>query len=141
MRFFGNVFAWLVAVGVAYIFASTFSTQFVLATNVGNVPFGMRVASTLRDIQGTTLYAIVIALGFLVAFIIASLLKAVLPFLSAVAYPIAGGAAIATALGLMFLQFGQVPVSGAVYMPGFIFQIVAGAIGGLAFEMLRPKTA
>ncbi|MCI5046544.1 MAG: hypothetical protein MRY59_03495 [Aquisalinus sp.] len=143
MRFFGNVFAWLMAALLGYIFASTFSTHFVLqdlAALGAPITLEQRVSTSWADILGTWQYGIVISAAFALAFFVASLVKAVIPFLARIAYPVAGAAAIYTALSLMEAQFGTVPIGGARSDLGFLFQVFAGGLGGLAFEALRPKT-
>ncbi|WP_306251835.1 hypothetical protein [Parvularcula sp. IMCC14364] len=142
MRFFGNMFAWLIAGGIGYVLASSFSTQFVLqdlAALGAPITVEQRVSSTWSDILGAWQYFVVVLAAFAVGFFIASLVKAYIPFLARVAYPVAGAAAIAAALSLMKINFGIIPVIGAQTDLGFLFQVFAGGLGGLAFEALRPK--
>jgi len=128
----------------AYLLGSIFNTQFVIgAHTLGGEPlstgFGDRLNMTLADIIGTALYLVIIAIGFAIAFIIASLLKRVLPALASVAYPIAGAAAIGVALGLMYMNFQTVPISGARSTVGFLAQMLAGAFGGWVFGKLQGE--
>lgn len=141
MRFFGNLWAWALASIVGYVCGSIFSTQFVLSglSQFTDITLQDRINSSMTDLVQMNMYLMVIAIGFAIAFFVASLVKAVLPFLSAIAYPVAGAAAIWLALTLMFMQFDVVPIIGAQSTMGFIFQLLAGAIGGLTFEFFRPK--
>ncbi len=142
MHFLRNVFAWALASGFGYVMASAFSTHFVLADLAAlgaPIDLGQRLSATWADIQGTFAYGFVIAIGFAVAFFVASLVKAMLPMLAPVAYPIAGAAAVFAALSLIIMQVEQMPLSGARSDIGYLFQIFAGALGGFAFELLRPK--
>ncbi len=144
MRFGGIVISWLVAAVVGYACASaasTFITLNQLASLGAEVSLSTRLSSTWADILGLTSYLMVIAIGFLAAFYIASLVKAFIPVLAPIAYPIAGAGAIMTALELMKWQFDIYPIAGAQDPIGYWMQIAAGAIGGLVFELLRPKTA
>ncbi len=142
MGFFRNVFAWVLAAMLGYLAASTFSTHFVLADLAAlgaPITIQQRISTTLSDLLGTYQYLAVILLGYAVAFFVASLVKAMLPMLGRIAYPVAGAFAIWAALSLMEWQYGTVPIGGGRSDIGFLFQILAGGIGGLAFEVLRPK--
>ncbi|NHK28303.1 hypothetical protein FF098_010335 [Parvularcula flava] len=144
MRFFGNIFAWVLASAIAYAFASIFQTQMVLAqlADLGaTITFDTRLETTLSDLAGLWLYSIVIATGFAIGFFVASLVKALLPFLSPIAYIVAGVASLALALFLMevFVPGNEIPISSAQRTTGYILQLVAAGIGGLVFELARPK--
>ncbi|WP_051882012.1 hypothetical protein [Parvularcula oceani] len=142
MRFFGIVTAWLAASLAAYLLGSAASTQVTLAgiEALGrDVPLGVNLRTVLHDLGAMISYFAVIALGFAIAFYIASLVAAALPRLSPIAYPAAGGAAIATALALMTWRYGVTPILGAQEAYGFWLQVGAGVLGGLVFELFRPK--
>ena len=125
---------------VAYVIGSIASSQFVLSHHMEvfdvAVTSSERLAMTLYDVTHMWLYFAIIVIGFLIAFPIASLLKGLLPGLAGIAYPLAGAAAIGAALGLMFMAFGIVPISGARSSLGFAFQLLAGGIGGYVFARL-----
>lgn len=127
----------------AYILANIFNSQFVI--NAHNVPvsFADRFNMTMFDLSNMYLYLVIILVSFLIAFGIAALLKRFLPKLSTVAYPIAGAAAIATALGLMYITFQTVPISGARSTLGFLSQVLAGGVGGWVYGKIltRQKAA
>lgn len=146
MRLMGLFFAWLAASVAAYVLAAIASHQVVLSgvDAYKDVPLALNVRTTLDAIVAQpigTQYLAVIAIGFLVAFYIANLVKAALPVLSRIAYPTAGAAAIVTALVIMRAQFDIVPILGAQSTYGFWLQIAAGVIGGIVFEIARPKDA
>ena len=144
MRTLGLFFAWALSAIVAYVLAAIASQQVVLA-GVGaykDVSLSENVQTTLAAIVAQpigTLYVLVIAVGFLIAFYVADLIKAVLPRLSGIAYPTAGAVAIVVALVLMRAQYDIVPILGAQSTYGFWLQVLAGVIGGVVFEILRPK--
>lgn len=142
MRAAGNLFAWLVASGIAYVAAAALSQLIVLnglAELGAPVSAMVRLRSTLDAIIGTPLFLIVIGIGFALAFFVASLIKAALPVLAGIAYPVAGGAAMVAILELMRLQFEVYPILGAQEPLGYALQVLAGALGGVAFELTRPK--
>ncbi len=142
MHFLRNVFAWALASGFGYVMASAFSTHFVLADLAAlgaPIELAQRFSATWADIQGTFAYGIMIEIGFAIAFFVASLAKAMLPMLASVAYPIAGATAVFVTLSLIVILVEQMPLSGARSDIGYMFQIFAGALGGFAFELFRPK--
>ena len=134
--------AWLLSGIVCYVFAALFSQLVVL---VGLMQLGLKISiadnlfSLLHAVLNMVPYLIVILIGFAVAFGVAWGVKNLAKTLSEFAYPIAGAAAMGTALGLMYLQFGVFPILGAQETYGLILQILAGALGGFAFERIRPK--
>ena len=131
--FFGFVAAALTAYGAG----SVLNTQFVIGAHGVPVSLGDRLNMTAFDVSNMTLYLIIIAFGFALAFIIAAILKRFLPGLAAIAYPLAGAVAIGTALGLMYMNFQTVPISGARSTFGFLAQMLAGALGGWVFHTLN----
>lgn len=128
-----NLVALSFAAAVTYILGAVFSTIFVLAANPYDVPLKFYVTTAISDIKGLTLYFVIIFIGFIIAFPIAAVIRKALPKLASIGYPLAGATAIAVALGLMYVQFETVPISGARGLFGFACQMFAGAIGGLTF--------
>ncbi|WP_108811179.1 hypothetical protein [Sphingorhabdus sp. Alg231-15] len=118
---------------ITYIVGTTVNSQFVMNAHGVPVTWGDRLNMTLFDISNMLLYFVIIALSFLIAFAIAALLKRLLPNLANIAYPIAGAAAIGAALGLMYMMFQTVPISGARSTLGFLSQMAAGGLGGWIF--------
>lgn len=130
LRFLLGLFAGGIA---AYILGTVLNSQFVMNAHPAPVSFGDRFNMTMFDISNMGLYLIIILIAFLIAFLIAAALKRSLPNLSGIAYPIAGAAGIGMALGLMYIMFQTVPISGARSALGFLSQMVAGAFGGWVF--------
>ena len=122
-----------------YILGSIVNSQFVMNAHRVPVAWGDRLNMTMFDISSMLLYFVIIAVSFLIAFVIAALLKRFLPNLANIAYPIAGAAAIGAALGLMYLMFQTVPISGARSPFGFLAQMVAGGIGGWVFGRIAVR--
>jgi len=133
----------LLAGGVAaYLLGSILNSQFVINAHSVPVSFGDRFNMTMFDISNMVLYLAIILVAFAIAFLIAALLKRFLPKLSGIAYPIAGAAGIGVALGLMYIMFQTVPISGARSAFGFLSQMLAGAVGGWVFgKILTRDTA
>ncbi|MBB4658432.1 hypothetical protein [Parvularcula dongshanensis] len=143
MRFLGTIVAWLAASVIAYVLASIASTQVVLSgvESVGrDVPLNVNIDTTVADIAGLRSYFVVILIGFAIAFFVANLVAAMLPALAPIAYPVGGGMAVAVALFIMKSRYGVMPILGAQTELGLWLQIAAGVLGGLAFELFRPRT-
>ena len=144
MRLLGLVFAWALSSLVAYVLAAAASQQVVLAgvRRYEAVSLSENLRTTLEAVVAQpigTLYLLVIAIGFLVAFYVANLVKAVVPALSGIAYPTAGAVAIVAALVVMRARYDIVPILGAQETYGFWLQILAGVVGGVVFELVRPE--
>lgn len=140
MKSFRIVPIWLAAVIITTLGMSVVHS---LMVQQGLIDLGITIPSDLRlitigqDFLGLlpTLGAIV-ALGFAIAFFIASKLYRFAPPL---AYPLAGAVAIAAALGLMKLQFSMSPIAGARTTEGLVLMILTGAIGGIIFARLKKS--
>ncbi len=129
----------IAAILTAYLIGTILNAQFVIAAH--NVPVSLadRWNMTAFDVSNMLLYLMVIGIGFLIAFLIAAVLKRFLPMLAAIAYPLAGAVAIGAALGLMYIQFQTVPISGARSGFGFFAQMLAGAVGGWVFGQIIAR--
>lgn len=135
-----RIVRWIAALPLAalatYLVAVVLNSQFVMAAHNVSISLGDRLNMTAFDVSNMWLYLIIIAIALLLGFSIAALVKKFLPGLSRYAYPVAGAAAIGATLGLMYLQFQTVPISGARSALGFASQVLAGAIGGWVFARL-----
>lgn len=131
----------LLAVIFAFILASLFHSQFVMAelTSVGiNISFNDRLSMSLDDLIGLyPTYGLVIALSLLIAFIITTLLLKFIKLPSSSLYFIGGGVGVATALLAMHPLLDTSLIAGARSTFGFICQSLAGAMGGWTFNHLR----
>lgn len=133
----------LIGALVTYVFGTSINSQFVMNAHSIPVALSDRFNMTMFDISNMLPYFVIIAVSFLFAFLIAAILKRFLPNLAAIAYPIAGAAAMGTALGLMYIMFQTIPISGARSILGFLAQMLAGGLGGWVFGRIanRSKTA
>ncbi|WP_293748987.1 hypothetical protein [uncultured Paraglaciecola sp.] len=131
----------LIATIFAFVLASLFHSQFVMAelTSVGvTISFVDRLSMSLDDLIGLyPRYGVVIAVSFLVAFCISALLLKRFKFPSSVVYFIGGGFGVATALVAMHPILDITLIAGARSTLGFISQSLAGAMGGWVFSHLR----
>ena len=137
---FGWIIALLIGALGAYVVAVIANAQFVIGAHGVPVSFGDRLNMTAFDVSNMGLYYVIIVVALLLGFGIAALVKRFLPSLSGVAYPVAGAAALAMVLGLMYLQFQTIPISGARSTLGFASQVIAGGIGGWIFAGLWGRT-
>ena len=135
--------AYLAAVVVGFVAASLLHSQLVLAglSGIGaRIGWMDRLRMTLGDVVGLApTYGTIFGLALLAGFAVAWAVKRWLKPLAPIAYPVAGAAAIATALGLMRLQFEMTPLASARGLPGFLAHCGAGALAGIVFARLRPR--
>ncbi len=136
MRFVRWIGALIAGALATYVLAVIANAQFVMSAHGVPVSFSDRLNMTAFDVSNMGLYLVIILVALLLGFLIAALVKRFVPSLSAVAYPIAGAAAIGATLGLMYMQFQTVPISGARSAMGFLSQVIAGGIGGWVFAKL-----
>jgi len=140
-----TLLAYIAAVVTTAVLGSVAHTHFVLAelSRLGvEISMPIRIETVFHDIvnMGLNLFAVVVAAGFLVAFVIAAvIIRFVVPGWRMFGYPLAGAVAMGTALTLMSLQFnGATPIAGARSDLGFAMQCLAGAMGGLVFALIAP---
>lgn len=141
MRFVRWITALLVAALCTYVLAVVANSQFVMAAHNVPISFGDRLNMTAFDVSNMLLYFVIILVAFLLGFLIAALVKRFFPGLSRFAFPVAGAAAIAATLGLMYMQFQTVPISGARSTFGFLSQVLAGGVGGWIFAKIAATSA
>ncbi|MEM7781279.1 MAG: hypothetical protein AAF697_12895 [Pseudomonadota bacterium] len=133
--------ALITAAIATYVVAVVLNAQFVIAGHGVPVSFGDRLNMTAFDVSNMGLYLVIILVALLLGFVIAALVKKLLPVLARVAYPVGGAAAIALTLGLMYVVFQTVPISGARSAMGFASQVLAGGIGGWVFAKAMGRFA
>jgi hypothetical protein len=142
--------AFVAAAMVAYVAAVAFISENVISEQiaVGGVytvqqeleAFGLNLIGLAA--RG---YGPVLAIGLLLAFVAAAMIKRVLRPLAPIVYPVAGAAAVLSVLLLIDRFMAPPGIGGAI--PGarssleIGLQSLAGALGGIAFELLRPRRA
>jgi hypothetical protein len=135
--------AFPLAVATTFVGTSVVHTEFVLAglASIGAAaPIDVNLATVIEDVGGLApTLAPVIGIALALGFVVAAGLKHVLKPLAAVAYPIAGFAAMATALYAMKLSYHTTPLAGARSEAGFVLICAAGTLGGWVFAALAQK--
>lgn len=139
-----TIFAFALAVAVAYALSTLFYTQQVIAkmAAIGAVySTAQKVDMAAQNFTGLWQMAPVIAFAFLIAFPVAFLLKRALTPLAPVAYPLAGAAAMLCMLAAIegLLGGGAGVMAGARGPVGLALQALAGCLGGAAFAFKRPR--
>jgi len=144
MRYLRVFAAFLLAVIVTYAAASTFYTQQVLAQQAafgaGYTPVQQGQAYLENLIGLAPAFGAVIAIALAVGFVVAALVKRVVRPLARIAYPVAGAAAVFTAIYLIenFAGGGGVgAIGGARDGVGMALQALAGLAGGTVFAVTR----
>lgn len=138
-RIFRTLTGFVAALLTAYILGACLNSQFVIAGHGVPVSLCDRINMTVFDLSNMTLYLGVLSISLAIGFLIAGILKRFLPAFASIAYPLSGAVAIGVTLGLMYLQFQTIPISGARNLPGFVAQMIAGAIGGYVFSVSRGR--
>ena len=138
------VLAFVAAVVLTFVAASSFHTHFVMQQLVragADVPMADGARTMFGDMVGLApAFGTIVAITLLLGFLIAALVKRWLPSLAGIAYPVAGGAAMAAMLAIMRAVFGMTPIAGARGWDGWIAICLAGVLGGWLFARLtRPK--
>lgn len=131
----------LLAVLVTTLIGTLIQTQINLAA-LGSIGVAVdaptRLATTGADLLGfTPMFGPIVAVGFLIAFLIAALMGRWWPQGKALLYPLAGFAAIITAMLLMAAIFKLTPVAAARSTFGLIALSLSGALGGWTFAALQ----
>ncbi len=106
-----------------------------------NIGFGEYVSMYIDDVTGLGLvYAIVNAIGFLIAFGVAAGVHRLTGLSRGFVFGIAGGVSVAVALiAIQELLFGVQLIAGARALPGFIAQVLVGLLAGYVFAKATPS--
>jgi hypothetical protein len=134
--------AFLPATVLTYSLATVAHTQQVLV-RLSDMGVSLSAADCLSvvvgDWLGMYLYLMVIAVGLLLAFTIAALLPVKAPYCGMPMYALAGALAMLVIL-LSMREFASLtPIAGARGGVGLFLQCLAGAFGGMCFDLLRCR--
>ncbi len=143
MKIIRALIAFLLAVAVTYVLATSFYTQQVIAkmTAIGaDYSSSQQLDTYLSNFVGLWQLGAMIAVAFAIAFLIAFVAKHVLKPLAPVAYPVAGAAAMLSLLVAIeqVLGGGAGVMGGASDGLGLALQALAGFAGGAVFAFSRP---
>ncbi len=134
---------WAAAALVATLLASIAHSLFVQAAlaDLGvALPLGVRTTTMVRDLLGLApTLGLVLAGSLGAGFAVAWLVSRARPGLAALAWPLAGWAAVAAALLAMRLWFGFSPLAGARTTAGFVAISLSGLAGGLVFAWVLAR--
>ena len=136
--------AFVVAVAVSAVLASLLSTHFVLRALLDldvRIGFGDRLYAYGHDVASMApLFAVIVAVGYLIAFPTAALATRWLARRTWV-YTAAGATAVVAALMSMEALLAIMPIAGARHWGGLVAQGLAGAAGGSLFAALSRRAA
>lgn len=140
MRVLKVIAAWLAAVAATTALGSVVQTQFNLAELQAlgvPVPAAVRLHTTGLDLAGFgPPFAALVAIGFMVAFLVTALLRRWLTRGRGALYALAGAAAVSAMLAIMIVLFELVPIAAARGATGFTALALCGATGGWLFARL-----
>jgi hypothetical protein len=145
------ILAYLVASAVTFFAASAAHTQMILnelAAMGAPVDMALRLSQSLADMSGLLasgsppgIFAIIIALGLVIAFPLAGLVARLAPGLRWFVFMVAGAVAMFVIFTALKSALGTVGLFGARGAMGLALQMGAGALGGLVFALLKPRGA
>jgi hypothetical protein len=158
VRFGLFMFQLIVATLVTFLIASALHTQSVLSglISVGaEIPLALRIKTVFVDFAGLLpTYGVIVFVGMLIAMSVALLIANKLQSTSSKQenssqssfktsqlwlFALAGAVAIFTLLSAMHPILDVSIIAGARGISGLLTQSIAGAIGGLAFALVRYK--
>ncbi|MGE0408166.1 MAG: hypothetical protein AB7P23_02760 [Amphiplicatus sp.] len=137
--------AFVAAAAVAYVAAVVFFTQQVIAKQAAvgaRYTLSQQAETYLANFTGLGLYGAVLTTGLLIGFLVGALARRFVRPLARIAYPLAGAAAVWTAITLIETRLGGGAgvIGGARDALGLALQCGAGALGGVVFAALRPHS-
>lgn len=139
------VLALVAGVVTAAVAGSVIQTQLNLARLAAlDTPISLatRLDTTLFDlVHFAPIYAIIVAMAFLVALLVASGLARAIGRGWQTLHLAGGFAAIATALGVMSLMLPVTAIAAARSTTGFILLCVGGALGGWVYALVLRQLA
>lgn len=143
--FFKTLGFFVLAVIAAAALSCFAATQFVLAElgSLGiEVPFSVRITTTIHDILGMGRVMVVVCFpALLIAFLVAAICTRILPGSRQIWFAFTGLVSILVAISIAESLMGMMPIAGARSMFGLIAQGLAGAVGGWFYAYLTMKSA
>ena len=135
----------IVAVLAAEVLGAIFQVQGTIWQQFSpqgiEIPMDTQLSWTRHDIVGLLpSYGLILAAGFLIAFLVGSLISMLMPGLRNVIFLLAGAAAVLTIFLLAKPVIWNVtPIYGARDTIPLILQCIAGAFGGFLFAVISRK--
>ncbi len=135
--------AWLSAIIVTSLLGSLIQSHRALgwiAALDGPVEWSDRFPVYIHDLFSFwPLWAALVALGFLIAFLVAGGLSRRWPAFRSVLFPVAGLCAIVTTLLIMDAMLPVTVIAAARDAFGVVTLALAGALGGWVYVLVRPQ--
>ena len=140
-----NMSSFLAAVIAAYVLGAIFISQgnisSVIALNF-DVSLAQRFEAALHDVTHMTgIYLPVIAVSYLVAMPVATIIIKYVPQHRMILYIAAGATGLMTIHIIMKLLFGISGIAATRSVIGMLAQAVAGGVGGYLFHLISIKPA
>ncbi len=146
MGILGHIGAFAASAAVTYTLSAIFYTQQVLAKQfaIGAVySLEQQASAYVQNFIGLApAFGVVLAIALLLGFIVSAIVKRIIRPLAPIAYPVAGAAAVFTAIWLIDNTLGKGgagAIGGARDALGLGLQCLAGFAGGVVFSLLRPR--
>lgn len=144
-RLINTMADWLFATAAATLIACWANSWRVMARLIDLgvvIPPPLRFQTMLRDAAGMApgvalVFGAALALGFAAA----AMVQRRLPVPHAIAYPLAGSAAIAATLALMKMAMAITPIAAARDGAGVAVMVAGGALAGMIFAWFRPPAS
>jgi hypothetical protein len=138
-----QVLGFLAALIFLNVVGAAVQTQFnighLLALGI-EVPFSMRISTTLQDIVYLQpLFGMIFGTGFLVAMIVGSYIAAWVKILPDLVFALAGFAAMSVTLFSLNAAFMITPIGAAREWDGFLSLCIVGALAGYAFSITLAR--
>lgn len=138
-----QVLGFLAALIFLNVVGAAVQTQFnighLLALGI-EVPFSMRISTTLQDIVYLQpLFGMIFGTGFLVAMIVGSYIAAWIKILPDLVFALAGFAAMGVTLFSLRAAFLITPIGAAREWDGFLSLCIVGALAGYAFSITLAR--
>lgn len=132
-RLLGFVLAVIVTATLSSI-VQTVRVHAELTAMGAEVPIAVRLSAIGHDLLGfAPTYAAIVAIGFLIAFAVAGLIRRYAQRLGPWLHALAGGAAVLTTLLLMQTVLGMSVIAGARGVLGIALFTLIGVLGGAVF--------
>lgn len=148
MRILRFLAAFIASAATTYVLASIFYTQRTLSVQAEAIGRNLYTPAQQFETYIDNLvglapsYGLILTIALMIGFLVAAAVKRVLVPLAPVAYPVAGGAAVFTAIWLienLVAGGGVGAIGGARDALGMSLQVLAGVLGGAVFALARPK--
>ena len=142
MKWVNRLLAWAVAVVVAVLLGSLLQTQFNLANlQALDIPisFGQRLETIWHDWRVfAPTYALLIAVTFLIAWLVAGMLNRLWPEWRVALFTLAGGLSIWALMVIMDGVLPVTPIAAARTGAGVLALSLAGALAGWLYVLITP---